>query len=67
MTDEEMIAFINSASYAQLLHLWRFEPIGSRWMVGEVGKTIKAQMDMLYDTMRHEEIVAASKLVGWEQ
>ena len=67
MTDEEMIAFADKASYEQLLHLWRFEPLGSRWMGGEVGKIIKARMDMLYDNMSNRERVIASKFVGWEQ
>jgi hypothetical protein len=65
MSIDEMKAFIATASYMQLLHLWRFEPIGSNWFAGEVGKVLKQRMDELYDNMSVHDRVNASKSVGW--
>jgi len=66
MTVEEMKAFIDSASYAQLLYMNRFEPIGSPWMTGEIGEYFSHRFYELRETMTHGELVGASKSVGWE-
>lgn len=65
MTEEEMKAYIDNATYEQLLHMNRFEPIGSKWMVGEIGEYFSHRFHELRETMTHGELVGASKSVGW--
>lgn len=67
MTDEERMAYIDKLSYEQLLQLWRFEPIGSPWMTGEVGQHLSHRFFELRETMTHGELVGASKAVGWDE
>ena len=66
MTDDEMKAFIDTASYEQLLQVWRFEPIGSRWHSGEVGEYFSNRFHELRETMTYGELVGVSKAVGWD-
>ena len=54
-----------SASYEQLLQLWRFEPIGSKWMSGEIGQLVSHRFHELKSTMTEGELTYASKAVGW--
>ena len=64
MTQEEMKAWINSASYEALLRRWRFEPSGSPWFKDEMGdyyaKVMKEKREANPD-----EHIAASKRIGW--
>ena len=66
MTDDEMKAFIDAASYEQLLQMNRYEPLGSPWMCGEVGQHFSHRFEELRSTMTHGELVGASKAVGWD-
>ena len=65
MTDEEMKQFIDTASYEQLLHMNRFEPLGSEWFMGGIGLYLHDRMMALKKTMSPQEQVDASKNVGW--
>ena len=70
MVDEvippEMKAWIDHASYEQLLSRWRFEPAGSRWFQGTVGdyyaKVISERRKS--DPAEH---IRASKAIGWNK
>jgi hypothetical protein len=66
MTEQEMKAFIDTASYEQLLQMNRFEPLGSKWMCGEVGQHFAHRFAELKSTMTDGELVGASKAVGWD-
>jgi hypothetical protein len=61
MSKEEMITWIDNASYEQLLFKWRFAPIGSEWFIGEVGKHYS---DVLF-SLDKNILVNTSKKVGW--
>ena len=65
MSDEERIKWIDEASYCSLLSLNRFEPAGSPWFKGEVGKHFFEAM-MARKAEDPEGAVADSKTVGWE-
>ena len=65
MTDEQMKAWIDGATYEQLLAKWRFEPAGSLWFQGEVGDYYETAMKRKREETPHEEQVAASKRIGW--
>jgi hypothetical protein len=65
MTNEEMKSFIDTASYTQLLHMNRFEPLGSPWFVGEIGEYFSHRFEELRSTMTDGELIGASKMVGW--
>ncbi len=67
MTETEMIAWIDNATYEQLLRRWRFAAVGSPWFQGEVGghyaKTMKRQREKV-GPATHTRI---SKEIGWNQ
>lgn len=65
MTSEQMIKWINEASYFELLNLWRFAKPGSPWFQGEVGEHYKKVMLEKKAALSHEEQVRTSKEVGW--
>ena len=67
MTEEEMLRWVEGASYEQLLRKQRFEPIGSPWFITEsVAERIFARMAELRAAPGgREEAVRASKAVGW--
>ena len=67
MTIEQAKAWIDSASYEQLLSKWRFEPAGSRWFTGELGEYYTKAMQKKRNEAPQEEQVAASKNLGWER
>lgn len=65
MTVEEMLAWVATASYEQLLRKHRFEPVGSRWFTEKpVYDAVNNRMAELRtgDATLH---VAASKAIGW--
>ncbi len=66
MTETEMLLWISKASYAELLDKWRFAPIGSPWFLGEVGAKFQEKFWRLRRESPTEELIAASKEVGWE-
>lgn len=65
MTEEEMKAWIDSASYEELLRRWRFAPIGSPWFLGEVGKHFSNVMMDRRREVGDLEHTRISKIIGW--
>lgn len=61
MTEQEMREWINAASYEQLLAKWRFEPVGSPWFQGRVGRHFEKVMAMRRAGTPFEERIAISK------
>ena len=64
--NEEMIKWIDGASYEDLLRRWRNEPAGSEWFQGEVGHRYVKVMNLRWSETQDAERVAASKRIGWE-
>lgn len=65
MTDAEMIAWIDGASYYELLEKWRFGVTGDRFFQGEVGKHFSAVMTKKRDALEPGEASRISKAIGW--
>jgi hypothetical protein len=65
--DERMRAWIDGASYEDLLRKWRFSPSGDPMLMGEVGTYYKTVMDRRGLELSAEERVAISKRIGWER
>lgn len=61
----ERKAYIDSLSYAQLLHGWRFAPVGSPMLCGETGDYWGKRMREL--RKQGADHVGASKAIGWEE
>ena len=61
---EEQKAWIDGASYEDLLRKWRFAPAGSSWFMGDVGEYYAKVMG----EKRSQEAVpgTASKAIGWD-
>ena len=66
MTIGEMIEWIDSASYEDLLRKWRFEKPDSPWFQGEVGDYFNDVMSRRTSRLSHEELVRISKKIGWK-
>ena len=66
MKPEEMIEWIDKASYEDLLRKWRFAPSGDPFFQGETGKYYSQIMFAKRDALPHEEQVRASKRIGWK-
>jgi hypothetical protein len=67
MTDDEMIEWIHTASYEDLLRKQRFEPIGCPWFChGRVSQAFGERFKELFLATSMEDRVEASKRVGWE-
>lgn len=67
MTRDEMMLWIDNATYEQLLSKWRHAPVGDPFFVGEVGVYYSATMSRRRDALLADEHVRASKAVGWEK
>lgn len=65
MTTDEMLRWIKTAAYPDLLRLWRHEPPGSPWFKGAVGTTFNKRMQVCREKLTIEQAVAISKQVGW--
>lgn len=65
MTPEEMMKWIDGATYEQLLSKWRFAPIGSQWFQGEVGDHYQKVMAEKRKEVGQVGHVQASKSIGW--
>jgi hypothetical protein len=63
MTPEQK-AWIDSASYEDLLRRWRFAELGDP-MFTEGGEYYRDRMNDLGNEMTNEEKIAASKRIGW--
>ena len=66
MTPAEMKAWIDGATYEQLLRKWRFDPPGSPWFMGEMGDYFAAVMARKGEEIGPEQKVQASKHVDWD-
>ena len=67
MTEKEMKAWIDKARYQDLLSRWRFEPTGSPWFQGKIGKYFEIIMSKRRAEIGHAAAVAASKDIGWNR
>jgi len=66
MTTEEMIRWIDNASYYDLLRRWRFAPSGDPFFCTDVVcDHYKNRMIELGKEIGHDEGVRISKLIGW--
>lgn len=65
MIDPSMKAWIDNASYQELLSKWRNAPAGSPWFQGETGKYYSEAMARKQSETSPGEKVAASKAIGW--
>lgn len=62
----ELKARIDAMSYEQLLHKWRFAPIGDPIFQGDSGEYIGKRMQELRSQPGgDDEHVRASKSIGW--
>lgn len=60
--------YIDSLSYVDLLHRWRFSPVGDAWFQGETGTYWSERMNELRSRPGgDEQHVSASKFIGWEK
>ncbi len=64
---EDMIAWINNASYSQLLRKWRFAKSGDPYFQGEVGDHYSKVMAERKKEVGDEEHSRISKQIGWER
>ena len=60
---EEGKAWIDGASYEELLYRWRFGPIGSPWFVGKLGEYYKKVLAAKRNAESNPGCV--SKRIGW--
>jgi len=67
MTSEEMKNWIDNASYKELLYMWRFEPVGSPFFIGEMGDYYARKLNQKREEVGAEEAVKASKSIGWQK
>lgn len=65
MTPEEMKAWIDTASYEEMLNKWRFEPSGTPWFQGEVGIYFDEAISKKREEIGEEAAIRANKNVGW--
>jgi len=65
MKPNEMIAWIDTASYAQLLRIWRFDPSDSAWFEGAVGRHLQKVLGQRRQEVGDGGHVHASKTIGW--
>ena len=66
-TKEEMIAWIDKASYEQLLRKNRFAAAGNIFFQGEVGEHYMKVMAKRKTELGPVEAVEISKKIGWER
>lgn len=65
MTEEEMMLWLDTATYPQLLRRWRFESLGSNWFQGEVGSYFVAVMSEKKQALTVEDQVKISREIGF--
>jgi hypothetical protein len=63
---QDQKAWIDSASYEELLRKWRFAPAGEPLFVGDVGEYYSKKMTERRDEDETASILA-SKRIGWDQ
>ena len=65
--DKDIKAWIDNASYMELLRRWRNAPAGTDpYFQGEAGKYYAAVMAQRRDEVGPEAAVHASKAIGWD-
>lgn len=47
MTTEQLLAEIEKMDHETMARLWRFEPVGSPYFLGDVGIAFKKKLDAL--------------------
>lgn len=67
MNEQEMIKWIRTASYEDLLRKWRYEQPGSPWFKGAVGDAYNKRMRKCRESMPLDKAIEISKRVGWSQ
>ncbi len=65
MTHDEMLRWIDTASYEQLLRKWRFAEVGDEWFTGDIGAHFSAMLSKRRAEIGPGAAAAASKSVGW--
>lgn len=65
MTKEEMIKWIDNATYLELLSKWRNAPVGDSFFAGDVGDYYQKAMENKRKEVGDEEHVRASKSIGF--
>lgn len=65
MTTEEMIAWIDQASYEDLLRKWRFAPIGDPFFLDQ--QVQLHYVESMGSKGKSVDTAAASKRVGWKK
>lgn len=65
MNKEDMIKWIDNASYADLLRKNRFAPIGDPMCCGEIGDHFVKVLNEKKNKLPHDEQVRISKMIGW--
>lgn len=66
MTNEERRAWINGATYEQLLAKWRFAPPGDPFFEGDLGDHFRKVMNLRRSELPEGEHVQVSKRIGWD-
>jgi hypothetical protein len=64
--DQARIAWIDQASYIDLLAKWRFARLGDPYFQGEVADHYTAVMRQRRDEVGPQAHTQASKVVGWD-
>jgi hypothetical protein len=64
---DNLIAWIDRASYEQLFERWRFAPLGEPLFQGDVGDHYTAVMSQRRAEVGPVEHSATSKRIGWER
>jgi len=65
-THDEMICWIDAATYQQLLERWRNAPCGDHMMIGEIGDYFVRVLREKRGQLTHNEQVTVSKRIGWD-
>lgn len=55
----------DTATDAQILALWRFEPSDSEWLEGGVGDALLARYTHMRNSLDGDQWTALSKSTGW--
>jgi hypothetical protein len=67
MTEAEMRAWIDNASYEDLLRKWRFAPSGDPFFAGAMGDYYQKRMADKRAEVGDAAHTSASKRIGWER
>jgi len=65
MDKEQMIQWIDNATYVQLLSKWRFAPAGNQFFTGDVGDYYTNKLREKRSEISDSEHISISKSIGW--